>query len=99
MSLRTMSHIRPRVGCRLSITSAGRGRPQPLEEVAVKPIVLHPGSVVAGVILAVVALAAAGASARRVQAVLRPPPLVIEHHIVGIPDPRDMLTIKEEDGP
>lgn len=64
-----------------------------------KPITLHPGSVVVGVALALLGIAVAGAQTPQVQSVIHLPPRVIEQHIVGIPDPNDMVVIRQEAGP
>ncbi len=64
-----------------------------------KPIALHPGSLAAGAALAAVLFVVAGAQTPVVESVIDPAPRVIEHHIVGIPDPRDVVLIMEENGP
>jgi|SRR5688572_23762457 len=97
MSLRTMSHT---WGTGLVDSESHSGRPRAglsTEENSMKPVVLHTGSVVAGIAIAVVGLVVVGAKAPKVQGFLRPPPRAFE--IIGIPAPNDMVTIKAELGP
>lgn len=66
-----------------------------------KPIVIHPISALAGAAFLALALLAAGAwqapahAAQRMLTCFPPGPL----HVAGIPDPRDLIAVREEDGP
>lgn len=63
-----------------------------------RPVVLHPGSLAIGVVAAGACMLVASAQAPQVESTLHPAPRKVEMHIVGIPDPNDMVMIKSESG-
>ena len=63
-----------------------------------KPIVLHPGSVLIGAVFACIAICVVGAQTPTVDSVLHPKPRPVEVHVAGITDPQDIIVLREEDG-
>jgi hypothetical protein len=60
---------------------------------------LYPGSVLVGVVLAGIALVLVGAQTPVVESVLHPSPRQVEVKVAGIPDPNDLVLVRQEDGP